>query len=166
LPIIGIAPTVAAQATTVTLMHNGLPVNLTIYDTAGQDDYRCLVPLYARGAQVAVIVYAEDSVQSFEHIPDWIQYLESNVAIPHKLLVGNKSDLQEEIEFERSDQFAESQKLTLIRTSALTGQNIELLFRTIADLVDGDEPSEIADTKKIDVGGATAGGGKEGCCSV
>jgi GTPase SAR1 family protein len=49
-----------------------------VFDTAVQDDFRCLVPLYARFAQVGVIVYDQLAQSSFDSFPNWINFLKSN----------------------------------------------------------------------------------------
>jgi small GTP-binding protein len=157
-----VSPTVAAHSVTLTISHDRGTTSITVFDTAGQDDYRCLVPLYARGAEVAVIVYSEDSLSSFDHLPDWIDYLSSSSRIPHTLLVGNKSDLPPGVPFERSDAFAEDRGMTLIRTSAVTRQNVDILFAEIAGLVDR---RGAVDTAAVTLGGEKTPIKRE-CCHM
>jgi small GTP-binding protein len=158
-----LTPTIASQATATTGDYHGTTVNITIYDTAGQEDYRCLVPLYARGAQVAVIVYAEDLQSSFSHIPNWIEYLKQNASIPHMLLVGNKVDLHGELALNVTDSFAEASGLPLIRTSAKTGQNIDVLFGAIVKFVETDAPQETG-PPSIGIENSTRPAGASRCC--
>jgi small GTP-binding protein len=131
-------PTVAAESIAIRVDWRGIQVPLTIFDTAGQDDYRCLVPLYTRFAQVGVIVYDQTLPSSFNHIPGWINFLKSNSDIPYIILVANKVDLPSEIKAADEDQVAATHGLELIRTSAVTGQNIDILFSEIAGIVEKD----------------------------
>jgi len=48
---------------------------LNVWDTAGQDDYRVLVPVYARSAQIGVIVFDQTNPESLEHVIDWHKFL-------------------------------------------------------------------------------------------
>lgn len=40
-----------------TVSYDNTEVELDIWDTAGQEQYHCLAPVYYRGAQAAVVVY-------------------------------------------------------------------------------------------------------------
>jgi Ras-related protein Rab-5C len=153
--------TVANQAINLKVNIGGQSVNLEVFDTAGQETFRNLVPIYARGAQVAVIVYGEDARDSFENVSEWIGFLHNNADIPHILLVGNKLDLQGKIQMKESDEFAEKKKLTLIRTSALTGENIDNLFIAIAGLVESGTSRRESETEPINIENGESGGG---CC--
>jgi small GTP-binding protein len=131
-----VSTTIAALSVVVKAECSRGTAALTVCDTAGHDDYRCLVPLYARGAHVAVVVYAEDSLLSFDHVPQWVDYLSSSASIPYTVLVGNKSDLPAEVPADRSAAFADAAGMTLIRTSAKTKQNVDVLFSEIAEIVE------------------------------
>jgi small GTP-binding protein len=133
-------PTIAADSVAMQVNWKGRQVALTVFDTAGQDDYRCLVPLYARFAQVGVIVYDQTSRQSFNNVSKWIDFLKSNSDVPHLVLVANKVDLPPAIESGAEDELATTTRLEVIRTSAITGQNIDILFTTIAGIVESDPP--------------------------
>lgn len=41
-------------------------------DTAGQERFRCMVPMYMRNAATAIIVYDVTRRHSFEEIDNWI----------------------------------------------------------------------------------------------
>jgi hypothetical protein len=49
-------------------------------DTAGQERYLSLAPLYYRGAHAAAIVYAVDSRDSFEKARYWVDQLQKNAS--------------------------------------------------------------------------------------
>eukprot|EP01084_Bolivina_argentea_P304580 526055_1 len=47
-------------------------VEFEIWDTAGQEKYRTLAPLYYRGASAALVVYDITNRESFENARKWI----------------------------------------------------------------------------------------------
>jgi small GTP-binding protein len=133
------ASTVAAQTINLTVSVHGAAVPLTVYDTAGQDDYRCLVPLYVRGAQIAIIVYSQASAQTFAHVPDWVAYLRNTSAVPHVVLVANKADLGSALPLPSAEEeLAAREGMHFVRTSAVTGQNVDELFAMVAEFVQAD----------------------------
>eukprot|EP01126_Amoeba_proteus_P058299 TRINITY_DN7508_c0_g1_i8.p1 TRINITY_DN7508_c0_g1~~TRINITY_DN7508_c0_g1_i8.p1 ORF type:complete len:205 (-),score=40.27 TRINITY_DN7508_c0_g1_i8:376-990(-) len=76
---------------------DGVTANLTLWDTAGQEDYDKLRPLSYPGAHVFLLTYSVVSPTSFENIkikwfPEVAHYC------PHVpfLLVGTKTDLKED----------------------------------------------------------------------
>jgi small GTP-binding protein len=69
---------------------------LHIWDTAGQEEYRALAPMYYRDAHVAILVYAIDSQDSFLKIEGWYNALVDDcLQLPRVAIVGNKIDLVE-----------------------------------------------------------------------
>lgn len=63
-------------------------------DTAGQERYASLAPLYYRGAGAAAVVYDVGSERSLQRAAYWASELRRNAAgSPLLVLVGNKSDL-------------------------------------------------------------------------
>ncbi|OHT10948.1 GTP-binding protein YPT53 [Tritrichomonas foetus] len=133
-----VKPTVAASSIPCNVDYEGEVVTLSIWDTAGQEDFHCLVPMYARSSQVAVIVFDLTNEQTFDHIENWHKYLESSGNIPNIFLVGNKLDLQNDIIpdiNDKMDQIAKKYNMKTFQTSAQLGQNIDVLFYAIAEAV-------------------------------
>jgi small GTP-binding protein len=64
-------------------------------DTAGQERYRSLAPMYYRGAAAAIVVYDVTNKDSFNGAKSWVKELQRrgdpNVVIA---LAGNKADLE------------------------------------------------------------------------
>lgn len=130
-----IQATVAASSIPCTVDLDDVKVQLMLWDTAGQEDYHCLVPMYARSAQVGVIVFDQNSAISFENINKWYNYLDQSSKIPHIFLVANKLDLDPEVDIDNAQAFAEEKNMSFFHTSALTGQNVDILFNAIANAV-------------------------------
>ena len=84
-------------------------VRLLLYDTAGQEKFRSLIPMYTRDAQIILLVYDVTRKDSFSHIPEWISSL-TNVKKEDVIfvLVANKIDLPErEVTKEEGEQYAQ-----------------------------------------------------------
>lgn len=107
-------------------------VRLLIYDTAGQEKFRSLIPMYTRDAQIIILVYDITRKESFTHIPDWINGL-TNVKKEEVILVlvANKIDLEEkrEVTKEEGEKFAADNNIVIFEeVSAKTGDNFSSLF--------------------------------------
>jgi small GTP-binding protein len=113
----------------------GRDVCFDLWDTAGQESYKCLVPVYARGALLALIVFDRHSRQSFDSLLHWSEFLRNDVALDNFLVVGNKSDLPPETTSDEARQWCETCRADYIETSAKTGSQIDVLFQLVAKKV-------------------------------
>ena len=106
-------------------------VHLLLYDTAGQEKFRSLIPMYTRDANIIILVYDITRKESFNHIPDWINGL-TNVNFDNVIfaLVGNKIDLDDkrEVSKEEGIKLAEEKKCIFEEVSAKTAENFSELF--------------------------------------
>jgi small GTP-binding protein len=104
-------------------------------DTAGQERYRSLAPMYYRGASAAIVVYDITNPDSFTGAKSWVKELQRrgdpNVVIA---LAGNKADLESrrKVEFEEANAYAEENGILHLETSAKNANNVKALFVEIA----------------------------------
>ncbi|ONK75592.1 uncharacterized protein A4U43_C03F18520 [Asparagus officinalis] len=126
--------TIGVEFQTRTLVISHKSVKAQIWDTAGQERYRAVTSAYYRGAVGALLVYDITKRQSFDHIPRWLEELRShadkNIVI---MLVGNKSDLedQRQVSLDDAKEFAQKEGLFFLETSALESTNVEPAFMTV-----------------------------------
>jgi small GTP-binding protein len=110
-------------------------VFLQIWDTAGEERYRSLVPLYSRGAGVAIVVFDLTNRESFRDVETWIRQIQSDLGSQCGIVIAaNKRDLPAEVPDTEIDKWAEGQ-WDLFYVSAQTGENIEKLFQRVAEKV-------------------------------
>ena len=106
-------------------------VRLILYDTAGQEKFRALIPMYIRDASIILFIYDISDRESFDSIPKWIRDV-LNVKEPEAILVlvGNKIDLENErkVTFEEGKKFADDNKYLFQEVSAKDGNNFNNLF--------------------------------------
>ena len=128
-------PTVGASSITCNVKLGNETITLNVWDTAGQDEFKFLMPVYARGAEVAVVVYDTSNGETFEVIDEWVNYFLETVPPGNIILVGNKIDLPLDIDEKIVFEYKHSKNIPYIRTSALTKEGINELFLQIAECV-------------------------------
>jgi small GTP-binding protein len=70
-----------------------------IWDTAGQDSYKSLVPSYFRGAAVAILVFDVTAHQSLTSLDNWVALAREHAPADCQFVVlGNKVDLEDQRE--------------------------------------------------------------------
>merc|ERR1711904_762773 len=113
-------------------------IKLQIWDTAGQERYRAVTRSYYRGAVGALILYDVTSRGSYNNLSTWLrdarEQAGKNISI---IAVGNKRDLKEErqVSFLEASRFAQEQDVLFLETSALTGENVQEVFDTLAQRI-------------------------------
>jgi small GTP-binding protein len=108
-------------------------VSLHIWDTAGMERYKSLVPRYSKGASVAVIVFDLTDPGSYAAGKKVLAET-PNLCDPDTIpfFVGNKVDSPSAIDIEDAREFAEQNRAVFIETSAKSGENVNELFQQIA----------------------------------
>lgn len=103
--------------------------------TAGQERYQSLTPLYFRGAGAALLVYDVTKLSSYQTLQRWVRELK-HVGPENVLLTicGNKSDLEQSRSVLEEDAvaYAESIEAEYFEASAKTGDNVVQIFESIA----------------------------------
>jgi small GTP-binding protein len=128
--------TVAAVFHTISREIDGQKVQLQIWDTAGQEKYRSIGPIYYREAAAAIAVF-DVTVDDFEDRLDaWIARVRRAAADPRIFVVGNKCDLlTDDRVTARMCTFAEAHNAECLLTSAKEGTNIQVLFEHVLSAV-------------------------------
>lgn len=110
-------------------------VILDIWDTAGQEKYHSIIPMYYRDADGILIVFDLLDVTSFSKAKFWVNELKNNLINKDTpiILVGNKFDLSSIRVVNPLDvqQYIRCEKLFYIETSAKTAFMISNVFEEI-----------------------------------
>jgi small GTP-binding protein len=108
------------------------PVKLSIWDMAGQDRFKPIREGFYRGSLAAALVYDVTVPESLAHLERW--YHEVTQAAPSQgfVIIGNKIDLERADNPTHARALAETLKGPFIETSALTGEGVEEMFRSLA----------------------------------
>ena len=133
-------------------------IHLLLYDTAGQEKFRSLIPMYTRDANIILLVYDISSKDSFVHLTDWLNDLTTiNKDEVIFAVVGNKIDLEEQrvVKLEEGENFAKEHDFIFAEVSAKTGDGFsELFYKNLFEKIrikfrpGGQQPtSEVKDIK-------------------
>jgi small GTP-binding protein len=117
---------------------NGKKLKLQVWDTAGQERFRTITPAYYRAAKGVVITYNVTNKESFDNVEYWIEDLaQHGDAQVQRILVGNKSDLEDDRKVSKADGEALAAKndMLFFETSAKLSTNVDEAFLQIADQV-------------------------------
>ena len=160
-----IHPTLGAAIHQCTVDVCSNQVLLDIWDTAGQDEFRCLIPMYSRNAELAIVVYDQHDLNTFKSIKQWLDHMKNEVSVPFLFLVGNKSDLDQFVRTEDAFHMAQEYGATFLNCSALTGLGIDDLFNQAAEKVltlEGKQPFSYQPNESLHLDNTT---NKKGCCN-
>ena len=119
------------------ILKNGQEIQLKLLDTAGQEKYKSLTKSYFKNADGVLFVFSLNEKESFDDMLNWINLYNNNnngkSNVP-KILVGNKSDLEREVEKNMIDKFLEKNRdLNYVETSAKENIRINELFQEISE---------------------------------
>ncbi|XP_031846724.1 RAS oncogene family member Rab21 [Nomia melanderi] len=110
---------------------NGKKVNLAIWDTAGQEKFHALGPIYYRMSNGAILVYDITDEDTFQKVKNWVKELKKMLGSEISLAIaGNKMDLEKDrsIAVEEAEEYAKQVGAMHFHTSAKLNQNIEEMF--------------------------------------
>ena len=103
-------------------------IKLKVFDTAGEERFKSLIPIYVKQAHAVVFVYDITNKKSFENIQTWIQLAQKHADKEAVyFLVGNR-----QVTTEKAQKFAGDNNMTSFEVSAKDGTNINKLFEAIA----------------------------------
>jgi len=122
-------------------LSENLTVQYQIFDLAGQQKFDKVRSSFYSGSQAALLVYDITDNESLLNLPKWVQEVKRNSegSIETFVVVGNKYDLKDKKKtddnylknFLKNLSKEMGHDILHINTSALTGENIDLLFNKI-----------------------------------
>lgn len=110
---------------------HGKKVNLAIWDTAGQEKFHALGPIYYRMSNGAIIVYDVTDYDTFQRVINWVTELRKMLGSGICLAIaGNKIDLEKDrrVCTEEAEEFANKTGAMHFHISAKLSENIEEMF--------------------------------------
>lgn len=129
-------PSIGVDFFSKTIRYKGRLIKLQIWDSAGQEKFRSLIPNYIRGSSLIFLIFAIDNKESFQHLNEWIDFI-LNVENGNIVIVGNKIDLKDsrQVTKEEAEKFCQEKKYEYFEVSAKERTNIDtLLYTSVATL--------------------------------
>lgn len=115
---------------------NGKKVELEVWDTAGQEQYKALSKLYIKNAKIAVLVYDITRKDTLTDLDYWFNFIDEDLGTRITLgLAGNKADLftEEQVSKEDGKEYAEKWGAVFSLLSAKNDKaGIEEFFENLA----------------------------------
>ena len=105
----------------------GQNIKIQIWDSAGQEKYKGLIPSYVRNSSIVFIVYDVNNRNSFENVNNWISFVK-NIEKTTMVLCGNKIDLEREVETKEGEEIASKEDIKFFECSAKNNDNIKNMF--------------------------------------
>ena len=109
---------------------------MQLWDSAGQERYKALIPSYVRGASIIFILYDISNRNSFNNVIMWINFIKQlNNDESFLVLCGNKIDLNRQVSTKEGKSLAEKEKMLFFETSAQSGTGVnDMMYSCIARL--------------------------------
>ena len=128
-------PSIGVDFMSKIIKYRGQNIKLQIWDTAGQEKYKGLIPSYVRNSSIVFLIYDISVKTSFDNIPKWISFIRS-IENTTLVLCGNKIDLDKrEVTKEQGEALAQKEGITFYEISAKSGEGIKNMFyNTVSDL--------------------------------
>ena len=121
---------------TKTIEYKDNSIKLQIWDSAGQERYKALIPSYVRGASIIFILYDVSNKNTFTNVITWINFIKQvNTDESVLVLCGNKIDLPRQVSTSEGKILADKENMIFFETSAklATGVN-NMMYTCIAQL--------------------------------
>ena len=130
--------TIGADFSVKELKVEGKTIVLRIWDFAGEDRFRVLLPSFAKGADGGIFMFDITRFTSMKNIDDWLSFFQQGASkkqinIPI-IMVGGKLDLDEKRSVTADDAIEVSKSHNLhgyIECSSKNGDNVDEVFEFI-----------------------------------
>lgn len=127
-------PTIGAGFFPHMITIDGAEVNMTLWDTAGEERFRSVAPSLLRGANALVLVFDASQAATFKGIDiylnmfvDTVEY-DENSHLP-VLVLGNKCDMNRQIDSDVVEEWKKEHNVKFSAfVSAKTGEGVEEAF--------------------------------------
>jgi Ras-related protein Rab-21 len=121
-----------------------------IQDTAGQEKFNALTPIYYRDAKGAILVYDVSLSETFSRVKKWIEELKAFNKNTILAIAGNKCDLKKiDIDKEEIYNYAKQEDAKHFFTSAKTGEGLNEIFSYISKKIVETLPLKETKNKKL-----------------
>lgn len=140
-------------------------VNLEIWDTAGQEQYKSLGSIYYRGARAAIAVFDLADKNTLDGLTDWISNFRENIPNGDIFIAANKADLDTELTVAETTEWAEKIGAECFWTSAISGVGVDEIFTKVVEIIARENMIQVSDAQRVAIEQPIPEPNKKkGCC--
>ncbi len=119
------------------ILNNDDELTITYWDQAGQSHFKQIAEIYCEGSAGMLIVFDVNEQESFNSVLDWVNFAKRVSPDAVLVIVGNKVDLETEVDQNEMKKLEEEVGVPIILTSAKLElqnnlSNVENVFEEIA----------------------------------
>ena len=124
-------PTIGFDFQSIFAQIDKTTIQLKIMDTTGEEVYQSLISNFIQELSLVILVYSIDNEDTFKHLNNWVKEIRKKNSDIKIILVGNKSDLEENRKISKEDglKFQYDNKIEVFfESSAKDGNNAKNIF--------------------------------------
>ncbi|XP_067136921.1 ras-related protein Rab-22A-like [Centruroides vittatus] len=131
----------------------GYSYQIHIWDTAGEERYLSMIPIYYRNSNAVIVAYDITNPISFVSVKNWIKevklYTSPDLVVA---IAGNKCDLEESrrVDIKLAKNYADDTGAFFFETSARSNTNIQDMFFRIAQAVHRKKTQHLCEVEKLE----------------
>jgi small GTP-binding protein len=116
-------------------------IQLVLWDIGGQERFKLMRQQFYQGSDATFLIFDLTNPDSFKNIPGWYSNIRKQLNLRDNdvvgFLVGNKKDLEKDLKINtaKAQNLAVKLNLEYIETSAQSGENVDIAFTKIANLL-------------------------------
>tara|TARA_B100001027_G_scaffold212584_1_gene182116 strand:- start:80 stop:685 length:606 start_codon:yes stop_codon:yes gene_type:complete len=130
-------PTIGASYASKDYIINNEKIRFSIWDTAGMERYRSLIPMYVRDTQIIFLVIDGCNSSSFDSLSDWVKFINYENSEGKKILLINKSDKELLLSEDEIKNISLNYKFDkIIKCSALTNEGLNDILEESFSILD------------------------------
>jgi len=119
------------------IMREDQPLTISIWDAAGTERFRSILPSYYRGCHGVLLCFDMTDRSSFERVIYWLSQIDIHAPTTiKKVLVATKCDLslsQHQIKLSEVEAMSKEFSVPFFLTSSKTGSQVEQAFQNLID---------------------------------
>lgn len=112
--------------------YKGRKIKVQIWDSAGQERFKCYTKIYYRGTHGIILVYDVNDLNSIENLSTWIKEMKYEFEDREIIVLGNKIDLYDDIKLPEVDTFRYQHCLVSAKNSEGISGPIDAMVKRIA----------------------------------
>ncbi|MBD3407082.1 MAG: GTP-binding protein [Candidatus Lokiarchaeota archaeon] len=117
---------------------DGSDIQVTIKDAGGEERFRFMLPMWAKGADGALLVFDLGRFHTFLHVTEWLALMQEHIPTDRILLIGAKSDIgiRRDVDAMEAEKLSEKHNLAgYLETSAKLGEGVDEAFSNLLRIV-------------------------------